>query len=73
MYIFNEKTQVAYVSRTSKTLSGFKSIVEEHVTDNGRILRARAASVEVHPTRSKAYRYGAQMAKTLAANHAYIN
>lgn len=70
MQIVNNKTGVAYNTRTTKTLNGFVSIVSKYEpTPEREFLVSR----EVHPTRSKAYRYAVTMCKTLARNHAWMN
>ena len=70
MQIVNEKTGCAYNTRTTKAHNGFVSVVSKYEPNPEREF---TVSREIHPTRSKAYKYACDMCKSLAANHAYVN
>jgi len=64
MKLHNEKTGIAYISRTIRQNDCFKSVVERWECNSDAVpIRAYLSSVETHATRHKARHYADSMAK----------
>lgn len=74
MKLYNSKTHIAYITRTTKTGARFLSIVERWETDShGVPVRACLSSKESHATRSKARRYAETMARYQFSAHVAVH
>ena len=73
MKLYNSKTHIAYITRTTKTAEGFFSIVERWETDlQGLPVRAYISSKERHATRGKARNYAESMARYQFRSHVMV-
>lgn len=73
MKLHNQKTLIAYATRTAKQGKAYVSIVERWETDLAGIpKKAYLSSREIHCTRSRAYRYACSMARYQFAAHCAV-
>lgn len=73
MKLHNQKTNISFVTRTTKHREKFVSIVERWETDAmGVPIKAHTSSREMHNSRSKAYAYACTMARYQFAAHCAV-